>query len=80
MVAWPDVRFVGGGCHVGTIAGVMNTAGQLSGAASALLFGYLVTRTDSYDVPVFVMAAVTFAGTFGWVWIDASKPLVHADE
>jgi len=25
-----------------------------------------------------VMAAITFAGTFGWVWIDSSKPLVDA--
>lgn len=67
-----------GGRHVGTVAGVMNTAGRLGGAVSALAFGYLVKLTDSYDAPVLVMAAITFAGTFGWWWIDASKPLVDA--
>ncbi len=68
-----------GGRHVGTVAGVMNTAGQLGGAASAIAFGYLVKLGDSYDLPVFVMSAVTLAGAFGWFLIDAGTPLV-ADE
>lgn len=66
-----------GGLHVGTVAGVMNTAGQLGGALSALAFGYLVSLTGSYDIPVLVMAAASTLGAAGWIWIDAGKPLVQ---
>jgi nitrate/nitrite transporter NarK len=64
-----------GGLHVGTVAGTMNMAGQLGGALSAVTFGYMVKLTNSYDVPVFVMAAVITAGTASWLWIDASRPI-----
>jgi len=64
-----------GGLHVGTVAGTMNMAGQLGGAVSALSFGYIVKLTGSYEVPVFVMAAVITVGTASWLWIDASKPI-----
>jgi hypothetical protein len=66
-----------GGLHVGTVAGVMNTAGQLGGALSAVAFGYLVCLTGNYDVPVLVMATASALGAAGWIWIDAGRPLVR---
>ncbi|MEO8549285.1 MAG: MFS transporter [Kofleriaceae bacterium] len=68
-----------GGAHVGTIAGAMNTGGQLGGALSAIGFGYLVKASGSYDVPVLVMAAGSMLGALAWRWIDASAPIVEHD-
>lgn len=65
-----------GGRHVGTVAGAMNTAGQLGGALSALAFGYLVKLGGSYEVPLFVMGGTTLLGTLSWWAIDASKLIV----
>lgn len=69
-----------GGLHVGTVAGTMNTAGQLGGALSAVSFGYLVKLAGNYDLPVLVMAAVISVGAMSWMWIDASKPLVAHEQ
>ena len=44
---------------------------------SAVAFGYLVSLTGNYDVPVLVMAAASTLGAAGWIWIDAGRPLVQ---
>lgn len=68
------------GRHTGSICGAMNTAGQVGGGVSALVFGILVQRTGSYDVPVLTLAiAATLAGLL-WFGIDVEKPVVPADE
>jgi len=59
----------------GTVAGIMNTAGQLGGSLSAVVFGYLVKATGSYDTPLVVMAAVAACGALCWLGVDASKPI-----
>jgi ACS family glucarate transporter-like MFS transporter len=59
----------------GTVAGVMNTAGQLGGSISAVVFGYLVKATGSYETPLAVMSAVAAFGALCWLGVDASKPL-----
>jgi len=64
-----------GRSHAGTLAGVMNAAGQLGGALSAALFGYLAKRTGSWDAPVLTLAAMAFLGAAAWLSIDASRPL-----
>jgi len=64
-----------GGSYAGTVSGIMNTAGQLGGAVSALVFGYLV-ELSGYNLPVFVMAAVTLLGTAGWYFIDARYSII----
>jgi hypothetical protein len=69
-----------GRAHCGTVAGAMNTAGQLGGALSAVVFGYLVKVTGSYDVPVVVMAVVAALGGACWLAVDASKPIVAESE
>lgn len=69
-----------GGRHVGSVAGAMNTAGQLGGALSAIAFGYLVKLSGNYEVPVLVMAAVALLGAASWWAIDASKPVVREGE
>ncbi len=68
-----------GRSHAGTVAAAMNTAGQLGGAISAVVFGYIAKVSGSYDVPIVVMAVVAVAGTAPWWFIDASRELVVAD-
>jgi len=68
-----------GRSHSGTVTGAVNTAGQLGGAASAVVFGYLVKLSGGYDVPVLVMAVVAFIGTLPWWFIDASRGVVPDD-
>jgi MFS family permease len=70
---------VGGG-HPGTVSGAMNTAGQLGGALSAVTFGYLVTLSGGYDVPVQAMAAVAAVGTLAWAMVDCSTVLSLTDD
>lgn len=64
-----------GGRAAGTVSGLMNTAGQVGGSASGLVFGYLVKFTGSYDVPVVVMAIVTATSAAAWWFIDAGTQL-----
>jgi MFS transporter, ACS family, glucarate transporter len=59
----------------GTAAGVMNTAGQLGGSLSAVVFGYLVKATGSYEIPLVVMSGVAAVGALCWLGVDASKPI-----
>jgi len=68
-----------GRAHSGTVAGVMNTAGQLGGAISAVAFGYLVKATGSYDIPLFVMAGFAALGAACWLAVDAAKPIARED-
>ncbi len=65
-----------GRAHAGTVAGVLNTAGQIGGAISAVAFGYLVKATGSYELPVMVMAGVALLAAACWAGIDAGKPIV----
>ncbi len=69
-----------GGRHVGTVAGTMNTAGQIGGGLSALLFGYIAKYTGSMETPVIVMGLSMVLGATAWIWIDAAKPLVAFDD
>jgi hypothetical protein len=42
------------------------------------VFGYIVDATDSYDAPLYVMAAVAFVGAAAWWWIDCERPIADA--
>ena len=55
----------------------MNTSGQLGGALSAGMFGYIVKWSGGYQVPVVVMAVlVAVLSAIPWLVVDASRVLV----
>lgn len=64
------------GAHTGSIAGLMNTCGQLGGAASAFTFGLLIDATGGYDVPMLTLAAASTLAGLVWIGIDAGTPVV----
>jgi ACS family D-galactonate transporter-like MFS transporter len=67
-----------GGFYAGAMVGVMNTASQLGGFLGAVVFGYLVARTGSYNVGFVPMAALLLLGTWLWLRIDPTVPLSPA--
>jgi ACS family glucarate transporter-like MFS transporter len=62
-----------GGHRGGAVMGLMNTAGQLGGAVSSAVFGYLVTATGNYDVPLLPMAALLTVGMLLWGKVDVTE-------
>ena len=65
-----------GGDNAGTVAGIMNCFGQLGAFFMAVIFGKIVDVTHSFTTPLFILAAVLFAGCLCWLFIDAGKPLI----
>jgi nitrate/nitrite transporter NarK len=61
--------------HAGAVAGCMNTAGNLAGVASTLIFGFIVQRSGSYDAVLVSMAAVLLVGAALWLRIDPTESL-----
>lgn len=62
-----------GGERAGVVTGFMNTASQVGGALSSVVFGYLVKTRGGYDAPLVVMAVLLGVGPFLWLKIDASR-------
>ena len=66
-----------GGRYAGTVSGAMNSAGQIGGFSSSVLFGYLVDDFGSYSAPLFVIAFMLTVAAAVFSCIDAGKPLVE---
>jgi sugar phosphate permease len=57
-----------GGEHCGTVAGLMNTAGNLGGAVSPIVFGMLVQK-ELWAAPFLIQAAVLVTGAMIWLFL-----------
>ena len=64
-----------GGRRAGVVTGIMNTAGQAGGFVCSVLFGYLVKATDSYQQPVWLVAAMVLIAAALFSRIDATRSL-----
>jgi MFS transporter, ACS family, glucarate transporter len=73
-VAWAVATDIGGK-NAGTVAGTMGLAGQLGSAIMASAFGYILSSTGSYEIPVRIIGCLVIVGGLLWFRIDASKPL-----
>jgi MFS transporter, ACS family, glucarate transporter len=67
-----------GGAYAGAMVGAMNTASQVGSFLSSLVFGYLVARTGSYNVPFIPMAALLLIGAWLWIKVDPTEQLARA--
>ena len=65
-----------GGEYAGAVVGAMNTAAQIGAFLSSLMFGYLVDRYGSYNVPFIPMAALLLIGAWLWLKVDAAEALI----
>lgn len=57
----------------------MGMAGQLGSVVMASAFGYLLTSTGSYEIPVRIIGCIVILGGLLWLKIDAGAPLVMDD-
>ncbi len=65
-----------GGKYAGTLSGAMNMMGNLGGALSPAVIGWLLSTTNNnWNLAFYVSAAVYFAGIFFWIALDPVKPL-----
>jgi ACS family glucarate transporter-like MFS transporter len=64
--------------YAGAMVGAMNTASQVGSFLSSLVFGYLVARFGSYNVPFIPMAALLFIGAWLWIKVDPTEQLARA--
>jgi sugar phosphate permease len=65
-----------GGKYSGTVSGMMNMAGNIGGALSPLVFGFLV-QYGSWQAPFIAAAALLVAGAAVWAfWLDPTKVIL----
>jgi sugar phosphate permease len=67
-----------GGNNVGSVAGIMNTGGQIGGILVALIVGKLVSH--SFTAPLNVLGAVLVGGSLLWLFIDPTRKVVTEKE
>jgi MFS transporter, ACS family, glucarate transporter len=64
-----------GGERAGTVAGIMNFAGQIGAFFLAIVFGKIADFAHNYNTPMFVIAGVLFTGAFIWLAVDPTKQI-----
>jgi sugar phosphate permease len=65
-----------GGKYSGTVSGMMNMAGNIGGALSPLVFGFLA-QGGNWQAPFIVAAALLVAGSAVWAfWLDPDKQIL----
>jgi MFS family permease len=78
--AWGAAMDIGGR-HAGTLSGTMNMMGNIGGALSPTVIGYLLSRTNNnWDLTFYVSAAVYFTGSVFWYFLDPVTPLEAAEK
>jgi MFS family permease len=84
---WAAVTDISGR-HLGSLFGLMNSLGVPGAVASQLFFGHFADwmgeqgfrGRDQWDSGFSIYAAVLLLGALGWLFIDATKPVVDAAE
>jgi sugar phosphate permease len=66
-----------GGKYSGTVSGMMNMAGNIGGALSPIVFGYLAVG-EKWQAPFIVAAGLLVVGAAIWAfWIDPTKAILQ---
>jgi ACS family glucarate transporter-like MFS transporter len=77
--AWGAAMDIGGK-YAGTLSGSMNMLGNVGGAMSPMVIGYILASTNNnWNMAFYVSAAIYFMGVFCWMFLDPVKPLQSAD-
>jgi MFS transporter, ACS family, glucarate transporter len=65
--------------HAGAVYGFMNTAANVAGALSSVVFGYLVGYFGNYNMPFVPMVALLSVGAMLWLQVDATRELFPSE-
>lgn len=66
--------------YSGAVSGAMNTAGNLGGFVCSLIFGYVVSATGNYNMPLYIIAGMLVISAVIFLFIDPTKQLIKDDE
>lgn len=61
------------GKYAGTAGGMMNTGFGVAGIVSPIVFGFLIDKTGSYELPFIVTAALLLVGALSAMFIDPNR-------
>lgn len=76
--AWAGCMDIGGR-YSGTVSGTMNMVGNIGGALSPLIVGYILTwNPGNWALTFYVSSAIYLMGAVCWLLIDAHTPLETA--
>jgi MFS transporter, ACS family, glucarate transporter len=78
-VSWSAATDIGGK-FAGSVSGTMGLAGQLGSVVMASAFGYILSATGSYELPVRIIGIVVIIGGLLWFKIDAGQKLVSEED
>jgi ACS family glucarate transporter-like MFS transporter len=62
--------------NAGAVFGFMNTAANVASGLSAVVFGYLVGYSGSYNTPFIPMVALLSLGALLWLQVDPTRELI----
>jgi ACS family glucarate transporter-like MFS transporter len=68
------------GTHAGAVSAAMNTAGQVGGVLSPLVFAALTRNTSSWAMPLVVTAILYLMGAACWLFIHPERSLAKRNE
>ena len=77
-VSWTVATEIGGR-HAGAISGSMHMFGQIGSTIMTLGFGYIVTETHNWNLPIFIIGVLVICSGLLWLLIDASKPVENLE-
>ncbi len=60
----------------GTVSGCMNCWGNLGGALSPVVTGFLVQHTGNWNLPIVLSSGIFFLGALLWLIIDPTKSVL----
>lgn len=73
-VTWTVASEIGGK-HTGAVSGSMQMFGQIGATLMTLGFGFLVTETNNWNLPVIIIGVLVLCASLLWLFIDPNKPL-----
>jgi ACS family glucarate transporter-like MFS transporter len=73
-VSWTVASEIGGK-HAGAISGSMHMFGQIGSTIMTLGFGYIVSETHNWNLPIILIGVLVIGSGLLWLLIDAGKPV-----
>ena len=72
--AW-SVCLAIGGRHAGVVSGAMNAFGNLGGVVSPIVVGWCLLWWNSWDTPLYTVAALYVFAALCWLGVDPLESL-----